>query len=68
MPDRSPKPATAPTLRCHAHTASALGAVPLREANDAKKFGPAFIPIRGHDGTLWAWPIEAAFLAAIERQ
>ncbi|WP_133239368.1 hypothetical protein [Microvirga sp. KLBC 81] len=68
MPSNRRKTRAAPLIRCHPLTASKLGAVPLRQPADAQKLGPACIPIRGHDGSCWAWPIEREFLAAIERR
>jgi hypothetical protein len=55
-------------MECHARTAAALGAVPLRHPGEVHRFGPAFIAVRGHDGSCWAWPLEKAFVAAIERR
>jgi hypothetical protein len=62
------KAKTAPVIACHSSTAAALGAVLVRDRDDAKRLGPACIPIRGNDGSYWMWPLERAFLAAIERQ
>ena len=68
MPVQPPKTRAAPLIRCHPLTASKLGAVPLHQPADARKLGSACIPIRGHDGSCWAWPLEREFLAAIARQ
>jgi|UPI0004AF67DC hypothetical protein len=68
MPSDRRKTRAAPLIRCHPLTASRLGAVPLRQPADAQKLGPAYIPIRSHDGGCWAWPLESGFLAAIERR
>jgi hypothetical protein len=68
MSQRSRKPVTAPLIHCHPSTAAALGAVRLRHPAEARRFGPAFIPVRGNDGSCWAWPVEQGFLAAIERR
>jgi hypothetical protein len=68
MPTDRRKTRAAPLIRCHPLTASRLGAVPLRQPADAQKLGPACIPIRSHDGSYWAWPIEPGFLTAIERR
>jgi hypothetical protein len=59
---------SAPVIACHSSTAARLGAVLVRNAAEAKKLGHACIPIRGHDGSRWAWPIEQGFLEAIERR
>lgn len=59
---------TAPVIACHGSTAARLGAVPVRNAADAKRLSHAGIPIRGHDGSRWVWPIEQGFLDAIERR
>jgi hypothetical protein len=59
---------TAPVIACYSGTAARLGAVPVRDATEAKRLGYACIPIRGHDGRLWVWPIEQRFLEAIERR
>jgi hypothetical protein len=40
----------------------------VRNAAEAKRLGHACIPIRGHDGSRWIWPIEQAFREAIERR
>ncbi len=68
MGTRVRKPKTAPVIHCHGSTAVALGAVRLKHPDDARKLGPAWFPVRGHDGSYWAWPLEREFLAAIERQ
>lgn len=57
----------APVVRCHTSTAVALGAVMVRRSTDARRLGHACIPIRGHNGSCWLWPLEKEFLAAIER-
>jgi hypothetical protein len=62
------KSSTAPVIACHSHTAARLGAVPERNAAEAKWLGHACIPIRGHDGSRWIWPIEQGFREAIERR
>ena len=68
MNKNASKANTAPVIACHASTAAALGAVLVRHRDDARKLGPACIPIRGRDGSYWMWPLERDFLAAIERQ
>ncbi len=68
MPTDRRKTRAAPLIRCHPLTASRLGAVPLRQPAEAQKLDLAYIPIRGHDGSCWAWPMERGFLAAIERR
>jgi len=67
MPKHSSMPRTAPTIRCHGSTAAALGAVLIAHLSDIRKLGPAWIPVRGHDGSCWAWPLEQGFVAAVER-
>ncbi|WP_147707372.1 hypothetical protein [Microvirga massiliensis] len=68
MRKRSRRPATAPSLQCHASIAAALGAVLLRHPDEAQRFGVACIPVRGHDGSCWIWPLEASFVDAIQRR
>ena len=68
MKNTASKAKTAPVIACHGSTAAALGAVLVRHRDDARKLGPACIPIRGSDGSYWMWPLERGFLAAIERQ
>jgi hypothetical protein len=67
MPENSSTPRTAPTIRCHESTAAALGAVLISHPSDTRKLGLAWIPVRGHDGSCWAWPLEQGFVAAVER-
>jgi hypothetical protein len=62
------KSRTAPVIACHSSTAARLGAVLVNHPADAKKLGSACIPIRGHDGSRWVWPLEQGFLNAIERR
>jgi len=62
------KPNTAPVITCHSSTAARLGAVLVRNAADAKRVGHACIPVKGHDGSRWVWPIEQGFLNTIERR
>ena len=68
MHKRTSKPVRPPLVACHARTAAALGGVLLRHPDEAQRFGPAFIAVRGHDGSCWAWPLERALVAAIERR
>jgi hypothetical protein len=67
MSQHARKPRTAPIIQCHASTAAALGARLIRHPAEARRLGPAWFPVRGHDGSCWAWPLERDFLAAIER-
>lgn len=67
MSKPSPVNNTPPVIRCHPQTAALLGAVPLRTADDVRRFGSACIPVQAQDGSRWLWPIEAQFLKAIGR-
>ena len=54
-----------PLINCSAQLAKALGAIRLNRPSDAHRYAPAFIPVRTHDGRIWAWPIEQGFVRAI---
>ena len=64
MSERSPTN-NVRVLRCYSTTAAALGAVPLKSAEDVRSFGPACISVQVQDSTCWLWPPEEQFLAAI---
>jgi hypothetical protein len=67
MSSNASKAKTAPVIACHSSIAAALGAVLIKHPADAKRLGHTCIPIRGHDGSCWLWPLERDFVAAIER-
>ncbi len=62
------KPAIVPLIQYHAYTAAARGTVLVRQALVVQRVGPALIPIPGHAGSCWLWPVEHALVTAIERQ
>ena len=67
MSSNASKAKTAPGIACHSNIAAALGGVLIKHPSDAKGLGRAGIPIRGHDGSCWLWPLERDVVAAMER-